>query len=181
MSRSRQRAKGRTDTDKSFAGIPRRVMDNPDYKNLSGNAVKLLLELARQYKGDRIANNGDLTAAWGVLKERGFNSKKTISRAVQELLNARMIVQTRSGRFINPGGRCSLYALSWLPINECPGKDLEVQSTITPPRKFSLENSEIPGPQNGPDSVHKRGRQRVRNEDGTFSSVHKRGRWLDVA
>jgi hypothetical protein len=32
-----------------------------------------------------------------------------------------------------------LYAITWQPINECEGKDLEVRATSTPHRKFSLE------------------------------------------
>ena len=78
-----------------FAGIPRNVMNHPDYINLSGNAVKLLNELARQYRGN---NNGDLTVAYSLLKNRGFKSKGTIERNRDELLNAGMIKKTREGR-----------------------------------------------------------------------------------
>ena len=129
-------AKNGRRTKTSFAGIPRHVMNHPDYKDLSGNAVKLLLELARQYCGH---NNGDLTASWTVAQHKGFKSKGTLTRATKELLSKGMIIQTRQGYFSNPGGRCTLYALTWQPINECSGKDLEVKSTTTPPRKFSLE------------------------------------------
>ncbi len=52
-----------------------------------------------------------------------------------------MIIKTRQGFFMNPGGRCALYALTWLPIDECQGKKLEVNSTTTPPRKFSMEQN----------------------------------------
>jgi len=58
----------------SFAGIPRVVMDCPDYINLNGSAVKLLIELACQFKG---GNNGDLCPAWTLIKVRGFCSKTT--------------------------------------------------------------------------------------------------------
>jgi len=168
----RRRSKGRSDYPGGFAGIPRMVMKHPDYQNLSGGAVKLLVELAGQY---RRGNNGDLTAAYSVLRKRGFGSKGAISRAVQELQKAGMIIQTRAGRFINPGGHCALYALTWQPIDECPGKGLEVEPTTTPPRKFTLENKK-PGPQRGLGSVHKPGRPRPRDEEGRFSSVHKPGR-----
>ena len=151
----------------SFSGIPRVVMDHPDYKNLSGNAVKLLNELARQHRGH---NNGDLTMAYSLLKDRGFKSKGTIERARDELLNANLIIKTREGRFTNPGGMCALYALTWQAIDECGGK-LEVNSTTTPPRKFSLENSKIPRPEIGHGSTSKQGRQRQRNEQGQYVST----------
>lgn len=51
------------------------VMQSDDYKNLSGNAVKLLLALCYQFRGH---NNGNLTAAWSVMQEQhGFRSPET--------------------------------------------------------------------------------------------------------
>ncbi|MBR9909678.1 MAG: hypothetical protein GYB33_04905 [Gammaproteobacteria bacterium] len=148
-------------------------MHSPDYKGLSGGAVKLLIELASQFNG---GNNGDLTTAYSILKKRGFSSKNSISRAKDELLTADMILQTREGRFINPGGTCALYALTWQAIDECPGKNLTVKPTSTPPRKFSMENNKTPRPEIGPDSVQKRGRQQARDDGGRYSSVQKPGR-----
>ena len=136
----RPNAKGRAHEYKSFAGIPRKIMDHPDYQNLSDKAARLLLELACQFRGK---NNGDLTAAHSVLKKRGkaFNRQATISKMINELIEARLIIKTREGRFTNPGAKCSLYAIAWQPINECKGKDLEVKSTITAPRKFNSEGT----------------------------------------
>ena len=151
----------------SFAGIPRIVMDHPDYIGLSFSAKAALQELARQYRGQ---NNGDLTLAWSVLKPRGFGSKGTVTKLTEELLAANLIVRTRVGVFRNPGAKCALYALSWIPINECPGKQLEVGPTTTPPRQFSIENNKTPGPQNEPGSVHKLGRDRPRDSRGRYSS-----------
>jgi hypothetical protein len=140
MNNSRKRNK----KGESFAGIPRAVMDNPDYKSLSGNGVKLLVELAYQYRGH---NNGDLATAFRVLKTRGWRSRQTIDRAKIELLKHELILQTREGRFLNPGGRCALYALAWASIDECPGKDLEVKPTRTAARTFKRNgsgNSRVP-------------------------------------
>lgn len=118
----------------SFAGIPRIVMESEDFKKLSGNAVKLLLALAYQYRG---RNNGDLTLAWSVMHEKfGFRSPGTLQRARDEACRAGLVMQTRTGYFQNPGHRCALYALTWLPIDECPGKDLEVKATRLPQRRF---------------------------------------------
>jgi len=159
-----------------FAGIPRIIMDNPDYINLSGNAVKLLNELARQFKGK---NNGDLTTAYSVLKSRGFKSKDSIKRGRDELITANLIMETRLGLFTNPGGRCSLYALTWQPIDECQGK-LDVKETRVAPRIFSMENK-TPRPIYGPGSSLKPGRQRQRDGKGRYSSSLKSGRLVVVA
>jgi hypothetical protein len=167
------RSKGRSNAVKSFAGIPRIVMESPDYKNLNGGSVKLLLEFACQYRGN---NNGNLTAAYSILKERGFNSKGSITRAVDELLGAGLIIRTREGVFINPGGKCALYALSWQPIDDCKGKQLSIQPTTTPPRKFSTELNKTPRPQNGLGSSSKQGRPRTRDAGGKFTSPSKWGR-----
>ena len=120
---------------KSFAGIPRIVMDTDDYKNLNGNAIKLLLELAYQYRGN---NNGDLSATFSHMRKRGFKSKETLTNALRSLQGANLIIRTREGMFLNPGGRCALYALTWLPIDECKGKH-DLSPTVTPVRRFSLK------------------------------------------
>lgn len=126
------RAKGKRGVS-HFTSIPHAVMRDPSYRKLKGNAAKLLLELAFQFRG---FNNGNLTTAFGVLKDRGWNSRATIDRAKKELLAADLIRETRAGRFENPGGRCALYALTWQPIHECPGKNLEVGPTAVAPRSF---------------------------------------------
>ncbi len=175
MGRSNGKSRG---NGNSYGALPRIIWQHPDYCGLSGTAAKLLMDLACQYNG---RNNGDLTLAHTVLKPRGWGSKKTITRATRELLDAQLIIRTREGRFTNPGGRCALYALAWKPIDDCAGKELTVKATSTPPRKFSLEAIKTPGPQHGLGSAHKRDRQRVRDEAGRFSSVHNRDRYMDTA
>ncbi len=140
MGRTLEKSKGRKGAGR-FAGIPHAVMRHPDYLSLSAVAIRLLLELVMQFNGH---NNGDLTAAWTVMKQRGFKSPATLSKALQELLEREFLICTRMGRFQNPGRQCSLYALAWQPINECPGKRLEVDPTRTPPRAFSIEISKSP-------------------------------------
>lgn len=131
MGRSKHKQKA------SFAGIPRVVMECPDYVNLSGSAIRLLNEMACQFKG---GNNGDLCPAWTLMKERGFRSKATLTRAIKELVAAEMIMLTRQGQFIR--NKAGLYALTWAPINECSGKYLDESPTRTPPRNFSLERQQ---------------------------------------
>lgn len=136
----RPNAKGRNNAPGGFAGIPRVVMETSDFQQLSYKSQALLMQLAYQYRGN---NNGDLTVAFSVLKKRGWKREATISNAVAELLQAKLILKTRDGRFTNPGARCALYALTWHPINECIGKELEISPTKTPPRKFSVEGKII--------------------------------------
>jgi hypothetical protein len=119
-----------------FAGVPRIVMDHEDYQQLSTKSKALLLDLAYQYRGQ---NNGDLTVAFSVMRGKGWKREATLSEAVKELLAANLIIRTRQGRFTNPGAKCALYAITWQPINECKGKNLDIGPTITPTRKFSLE------------------------------------------
>jgi len=110
-------------------------MESDDYRNLPPNAIRLLNALIYQYRGK---NNGDLTAAFSVMKRWGFKSKETLANAVQALLDADLIRKTREGMFMNPGGKCNLYALTWHNIDECQGK-LDLKPTNKPIRKFSLE------------------------------------------
>ncbi len=173
MARNRSKVKSRSDGAGGYGALYRHIWQHPDYCQLSGNAAKLLMDFACQYNG---RNNGDLTNAYSVLSSRGWRSRGTIQRATKELLDARLIVQTREGRFINPGGVCALYAVSWRPIDDCPGKGLSIGPSNTPPRKFSLENSKNACPEIGQGSVHKRYRSRERDAKGKYLSVHKRDR-----
>ena len=141
MAFKRDKAKGRKE-DGPVLLIPHTVLNHPDYPKLTGSALRLLLELARQFNGH--TNNGDLTASWAIMRDRGFNSTATLSKAVAELLSRGFIVRTREGRFVNPGKRCALYAVAWKPINECPGKDLEIGPTTKPWRTFTAEIIKMP-------------------------------------
>ena len=161
-SNSRGRAKNRR-----YAGIPHDVMESASYCGASGNALKLLLELARQYNG---YNNGDLSAAFSVLKSRGWRSKNTLKRCLDELLERRLIVKTREGWFSNPGARCALYALTWHPIDECSGKELELGPTRGPYRSFAVENFKKPGTETDTSPPSNVNSTRARNETGQYCS-----------
>lgn len=124
-----------------YFSLPHIVLDHPDFQALSGPAIKVLLHLGRQFKPGK---NGDLSASFKDMNPKGIGSHSTLGKAISELIDANWIIRTREGRFINPGGRCALYALSWHPIGECPGKDLEVRPTITAPRKLTLEINKTP-------------------------------------
>lgn len=101
----------RRDT-RTFAGLPHAVLQTHKYASLSSGAVKLLVDITAQYNGH---NNGDLQASWSVLKQRGWRSRETLSRAIKELRDVGFIITTRQGG----RNRCSLYAVTWQPVNEC--------------------------------------------------------------
>ena len=137
MSFTREKSKSRKSNGR-FAGIPHAVMNHSDYLSLPPNAIRLLLELCRQYNG---YNNGDLTASWTVMKKRGFKSKSTLNKSLKALLQSNLICKTREGYFQNPGGVCALYSLNWNAVDECKGKNLEIGPTRTPARRvFDLDS-----------------------------------------
>jgi len=121
--RSRVKHKGRSDTP-PFVMLRRDIMRYENFKTMGGNPTKLLIDLLSQYNG---RNNGDLCAAWTLMKERGWNSKGTLHRSLKELLQRGWIVKSRQGG----KHKASLYAITWLPIDECDGK-LDIAPTITP-------------------------------------------------
>ncbi|MDR7134043.1 hypothetical protein J2X06_001227 [Lysobacter niastensis] len=111
--RKRRKIKGRKSAP--FIGIPRDVLDSAEFGALSPQATKLLLELARQYRGK---NNGDFSASWGQLLERGWHSPGTLQRAKKEIVASGFAVVTRQGG----RNRCSLYGVTWWAIDDCNGK-----------------------------------------------------------
>jgi len=111
---NRGKTKGRRESG-SFLAIPHTILKSDNYKQLTPAAVKLLLDIAGQFKG---ANNGDLCAAPSVMKPLGWRSPSTLHDKEEELQHYGFIVKTRQG------GRhkASLFAISWRPIDECKGK-----------------------------------------------------------
>lgn len=141
MARTRLKSKGRAERG-GFIAIPNALHDHPAFAKLSGTEIKTLLGLARQYRGK---NNGDLSASHTQAVKWGVSSKTSLAKALASLKEAGLIVRTREGVFINPGGRCALYALAWHSIDDCPGKALEVRPTSDPPLKLSMGNNKTPG------------------------------------
>lgn len=142
MALTRKKAKGRAERG-TFLILPHAVLDSLDLRNLSGSATKVLLMLCRQYRGN---NNGDLSAPFSNASQWGIGSKSTLAKAIRELEAANLICRTRTAIFQNPAAKCSLYALTWLGIDECKGK-LEVTPSQTPLRRFSAEHKNKPRPE----------------------------------
>lgn len=115
---ARQRWKeGRNKRERGrFLALPYAVLTSAAYLSLSPHGIKLLIDLGVQYNG---SNNGDLSAAWKLMRPRGWRSEETLAKAKRELLQTQLIVETRKGWRPN---RASLYALTFFALDYCDGK-----------------------------------------------------------
>ena len=107
-----------------YAPLAYVVLRSKSFAKLSAYAVKLLMDFLAQYKGD---NNGDLCAAWGLMKQRGWRSKGTLTKARNELLAGEWIEMARRGGRNKP----HLYALTFYAVDDCKGK-LDIAATHSP-------------------------------------------------
>lgn len=113
---------GRTKRDSSrdpgaFVALPVSVLDCPGFAALSHPARSLLLEVARQCKGD---DNGRLLLSRAYLAGRGWKSADVIQRAKAELLEQGFIFETVKGHRPN---RASWYAVTWRKLDKITGFD----------------------------------------------------------
>jgi hypothetical protein len=95
-----------------FVALPYSVLNSKKFTALSAHAVKLLIDVAAQYRGD---NNGDLSTAWKLMQPRGWRSEETLHRAKLELVEAGFLFETRKGHRPNV---CSLFALTWAALDD---------------------------------------------------------------
>lgn len=109
----------------AFVTLPLCVLNGAAYLGVSAHARMLLFDLVSQYRGD---NNGDLCAAFSMMKRRGWKSTHTLHAAKLELIEAGLIVETRKGA--RPS-KASLYAVTWYALDDCGGK-LEVSARAFP-------------------------------------------------
>lgn len=134
--RKRHRYTGRKE-DGSFIQLPHALIESPNWRAMSPYAVKLFIDLYGQYRG---FNNGDFTAAWTVMKPKGWRSKATLQKALQELDWFGMIDLTRQGGLNRP----SLYGVTFKPIDECKGK-LDVPASRVSSRRWGTPVGPYPG------------------------------------
>jgi hypothetical protein len=136
MANSYSKKKGRSDGGR-YCALPHSVIDSLSFSMLSGNAMKVLFCIYRQYNGN---NNGDLSAPFSKAASINIGSQSTWYKAIEELKKADLIMVTRESMTRhkgNPHGLCKLFAVTWQNIDECQGK-IDCSPTLTPPRKFSL-------------------------------------------
>ena len=115
-----------------FAGIPKFIMRSEEYLSLSSNALRLLLEAAYQYNSK---NNGNISFSYSDMKHRGYSSKSTLFRARDELFDKGFLEITRAGYAGIEGKRqCTLFALTYYPIDDIPNAKLDCKPTNKPSR-----------------------------------------------
>lgn len=108
------------DTDKDggrFIQLPVVVLECKNYKLLSYPARALLIELARQFRGD---NNGSLLLSMAYLKKQGWTSSDVVARAKKQLIELGFIHETVKGHRPN---KASWYAITWRGLDKLDGYD----------------------------------------------------------
>ena len=107
-----------------FIALPWQVVDSSAYQGLSYPAKALLIEIDRQYVKN---NNGRLLASRAYLLKRGWKSQDVISRALRELIDAKLIHQTVQGHFPNTA---SWFAVTWRDLDRITGYDAGAAETF---------------------------------------------------
>jgi hypothetical protein len=108
----------------AFVAIPLAVLDCPAYLALSHTARSLLLEVARQCRGD---DNGRLLLSRAYLGGRGWKSADVIQRAKGELIDGGFIFETVKGHRPN---KASWYAVTWRKLDKIAGFDIGVEKAF---------------------------------------------------
>lgn len=140
---ARNRHKGNR-IGESFVALPYSVLNSPLFTALSPHALKLLIDVAAQYRGD---NNGDLSTAWKLMQPRGWRSEATLHKVKRELLDAGFLYETRKGRRPNV---CSLFALTWRTLDDSDKFDPGAKAGFTPSEfRFKAPLSVIAAPVKG--------------------------------
>jgi len=106
----------------TYTAVPHTLLDSAAFQGASHRAKALLFELIRQHAGK---NNGHFHLAISWLKKRGWLSADQIQKAKVELLERNLIIKTRLGG-LGAGG--DLYAVTWLPISNFVGLDIQAKN-----------------------------------------------------
>lgn len=104
-----------------FVTIPKAILLSDEFQRLPSCAKALLLDLASQYTGN---NNGRLTPAWSVMKEKGWASNNTVLSAKKALLNSSFALMTRKG---HPPRTCEWIAFTWWKLNWNEKMDIDAK------------------------------------------------------
>jgi len=108
---------------RNYFMIDHKLYLHPSYLSLSHMGIHLLVDMFFLYNG---FNNGDISIVFNDMKKRAWKSSGSLDKAKNELLERGLIYLTRRGKKY---GDCALYALSWIPLDECKNK-LETDKKI---------------------------------------------------
>lgn len=95
--------------------MPHAILESPEWAALTAFETKLLFDVYGQFNG---RNNGTLSAAWTLMRRRGWRSESTLNRALRGLLDKAFLLKTRQGG----KHRCSFFAVTWREVHDCNGK-----------------------------------------------------------
>lgn len=107
--RAFQHAKPKYSSAEPIAAVEKRVIDSPAFAALPGEAVRVLILLARNLEKGR---NGHIFVSESFAAEHGLN-RKTLYRSLKVLIAHGLVCMTKRGG----NGLCSRYALSWLSLS----------------------------------------------------------------
>jgi hypothetical protein len=105
-----------------FVALPWAVIDSPAYRGVSVHARALLIDIARQLRGD---NNGMLLCSRAHMAPLGWKSVDMLVKARDALLAAKLIHQTVQGHRPN---KASWYAVTWISLDKLDGYDADLAS-----------------------------------------------------
>lgn len=124
MSKKSKFASKRDDPKGPVMVIPHYVLNSDAYKTLSGNAIRLLYDIAMQYNGRD--NNGSLLGSYRFMSEkRGWTSAGSLREAMKMLEERNLIVKTVQGRLPN---KASWFAVGWAALSNLSRLDITTQS-----------------------------------------------------
>lgn len=113
----------RDDSKGAVMVIPHYVLNSDAYKTLSGNAVRLLFDIAMQYN---TRNNGALLASFRYMSEkRGWTSADSLNRALKTLEERLLIVKTVQGCMPN---KANWFAIGWAALDDLQRLDIAPQA-----------------------------------------------------
>lgn len=116
--------------------VPYTLLRHPNFTRLSPFAMKLLMDLARQYTG---FNNGYLCTSWKLLRHQGWKSENTLRAAMRELEHYRLIERTQQGG----KNLANLHALTWRRIDRRDHQPLAIGPTQNPNNLWKVEQPEF--------------------------------------
>jgi hypothetical protein len=116
--------------------IPYTTLRSPNFRRLTPYGHKLILDLACQYTG---FNNGYLCASWSLMKDVGWGSPATLSKAVNECEHYGLLIRTQQGGLNKP----NLHAFTWRRIDEIRGRPLDIGPSFKPMDSWKEDRPEF--------------------------------------